>query len=148
LDFKTMIHGIHGADFREDPLQIVGFRGFSTHVYDKNSVQYPAPLKNCLSCHVGNSYGLPLADSVLAVTNDTGADMINPFDDKVASPAAATCASCHDRDESIVHMENNGGDFSTTQESIDNGITVELCANCHGPGKFSEVGKAHGLVSP
>jgi len=148
LDFKTMIHGIHAAGFRENPLQIVGFRGFSTYVYDEHVVQYPAPLQNCLSCHVGTSYGLPLADSVLAVTTDSGADMINPGDDKVASPAAAVCASCHDSDESITHIERHGGDFSTTQDFIDTGITVERCSNCHGPGKFSEVGTAHGLASP
>ena len=41
IDFKTMVHAIHASAMRENPLQIVGFGGFSTNVYDEEHVQYP-----------------------------------------------------------------------------------------------------------
>lgn len=148
LDFKTMIHAIHAAGFRESPLQIVGFRGFSTHVYDENTVHYPAPLGNCRSCHIGESFDLPLAGAVLGTTVDTGDDHNSPVDDVVVSPASAVCASCHDSADSIAHMEMYGGDFSTSQLFIDNGTTTEQCTDCHSPGGFSDISEAHGLSGP
>jgi OmcA/MtrC family decaheme c-type cytochrome len=145
LDFKTMIHGIHAASYRVNPLQIVGFGGFSTHIYDETTVHYPAPLSNCKGCHTSDSYALPMAASVLGVSVDTGGDSINPGDDIVMSPATAVCASCHDGTDSLDHMVTHGGDPLTTQSSLDNGITVERCSTCHGRGKFSAVDIVHNL---
>jgi cytochrome c553 len=83
--------------------------------------------------------------SVLAVSVDTGGDSINPGDDIVMSPATAVCASCHDGADSLDHMVTHGGDPLTTQSSLDNGITVERCSNCHGRGKFSAVDIVHNI---
>ena len=63
LDAKTMVHAIHASAFRENPLQVVGFMGFSTHLYDEEHVQYPGILNNCLGCHTNQTYAVPLASS-------------------------------------------------------------------------------------
>lgn len=145
LHFKTMIHGIHAAGMRENPLQIVGFRGFSTHIYDEEHVQFPGKLNNCKSCHVDGGYTLPLADNVLGTTIDTGDDHSSPVDDTVISPAAAVCSSCHDDKVAKAHMENNGGSFSTTQAAIDSSEVVEQCVLCHGSGKSADIDLVHGI---
>ena len=146
IDFKTMVHGIHAAAIRENPLQIVGFRGFFTAVYDKEEVQYPGRLANCLGCHLDGTYTLPLAASVLGTTVDAGADVEDPTDDVVVSPMTAVCASCHDTTVAAAHMENYGGDFATTQQFLDNGTTVEQCATCHREGASAAVSFVHGVT--
>lgn len=145
VDFKTMIHGIHAAGMRENPLQVVGFRGFTTYVYDEEEVQYPGNLANCVACHTETGYTLPLPDGVLATTIDTGADLQSPIDDTVVTPMTAVCSSCHDGSEAASHMTLQGGSFSTTQEAIDNGTVVETCNVCHGEGRESDVTIVHDI---
>jgi len=134
IDFKTMIHGIHAAGMRENALQIVGFGGFSTHVYDEEAVHYPGNLANCATCHAEGTFELPLASGVLATTVDTGADTNDPDDDTVVTPISAVCSSCHDDSESASHMTAHGGNFSTTQSAIDSGEVFEDCNACHSEG--------------
>ncbi len=143
IDFKTMIHGIHAAAFRENPLQVVGFNAFSVHVYDEEHVHYPGNLANCQSCHVGDSFTLPLAGSVLGTSIDTGASVADPTDDTVVTPASAVCSSCHDGSESRAHMESQGGNFATTQAAIDSGAVVETCSVCHGDGRANDAWVTH-----
>ena len=145
IDFKTMVHAIHAPSVRDNPLQIVGFRGFTTHVYDTDAVHYPGKLNNCTTCHNGDGYELPLADSVLATTADTGDDRQDPADDVVVTPTSAVCESCHDDKVAKSHMESNGGSFATTQAAIDNDEVVEQCTVCHAPGKNADVAEVHGL---
>ena len=128
LDFKRMVHGIHAAAIRENPLQIVGFRGFTTYVYDEEEVQFPGDISNCLGCHTDDGYTLPLADGVLGTTIDTGSNHESPVDDTVITPVTAVCSSCHDGQTATAHMEDNGGSFSTSQAAIDSGEVVETCA--------------------
>ncbi|PLW66963.1 OmcA/MtrC family decaheme c-type cytochrome [Pseudohalioglobus lutimaris] len=143
IDFKTMIHGIHAPSMRENALEIVGFRGFSTHRYNEEAVHYPGDLSNCTACHTSSGYTLPLADSVLGTTVDTGADRADPNDDVVITPASAVCSSCHDDKVAIAHMESNGGSFSTTQGAIDTGEVVEECSVCHAEGRSADVSAVH-----
>ncbi len=144
LDFKTMIHGIHAAGFREQALQIVGSSGNSTHSYDEVLVQYPGKLGNCLACHSEQGYLLPLADSVQATSFDTGDARNDPRDDSVITATAAVCSSCHDQAIVKAHMEIPGGaSFNTSQAAIDSGTVVEQCALCHGPGGSSDVSVVH-----
>ncbi|WNC69018.1 OmcA/MtrC family decaheme c-type cytochrome [Thalassotalea nanhaiensis] len=140
IDFKTMIHGIHGTNIRENPLQIVGYQGFSTHVYDNT---FPGEVGNCLICHSDGTFELPLADNVLATSVNTGVEVSDPNDDIVISPTAAVCSSCHDSELAQGHMESNGGSFSTTQSDIDNGIIIEQCQFCHGPGAPQDIAELH-----
>jgi OmcA/MtrC family decaheme c-type cytochrome len=145
LDFKTMVHAIHASAMRDNPLQVVGFRGFSTHVYDEDHVQYPGILSNCKTCHVDGGYTLPLASTVLGNTIDTGTDHTSPVDDTVITPTAAVCYACHENDLAKAHMESNGGDFSTTQAAIDSGAVIEQCELCHGTGRSADVDLVHGI---
>lgn len=145
LDFKVMIHGIHAAAIRENPLQIVGFRGFTTYVYDEEHVHFPGRIGNCLTCHADGSYTVPLPANVLGTTIDTGADRTSPVDDTVASPTAAVCSSCHDGSGAKAHMAQNGASFATTQADLDNGEVLEQCATCHGTGRTYDVSRVHGL---
>jgi OmcA/MtrC family decaheme c-type cytochrome len=96
IDFKTMVHGIHAAAMRENPLTIVGFRCFTTYVYDEENVHFPGNLANCATCHTAGGSSLPLAEGVLASTIDTGSDRADPSDDTVVTPISAVCSSCHD----------------------------------------------------
>jgi OmcA/MtrC family decaheme c-type cytochrome len=145
VHFTTMIHAIHAAGIRENPIQIVGFRGFNTHVYDEEHVHYPGDLSNCTACHGNSGYELPLASTVLGTTIDTGNDRENPHDDLVITPASAACSSCHDSATARAHMEGEGGNFSTTQSAIDNGEVVETCDVCHAEGRSHDVAELHGL---
>jgi OmcA/MtrC family decaheme c-type cytochrome len=145
LDFKRMIHGIHAAGIRENPLQIVGYRGFNTYIYDEEEVQYPGNLADCVACHTSTGYTLPLPSGVLATTIDTGVDLQSPVDDKVISPITAVCSSCHDDTEATSHMTLQGGSFSTTQEAIDSGKVVETCNVCHGAGREFDVTAVHDI---
>jgi OmcA/MtrC family decaheme c-type cytochrome len=145
LDFKVMIHAIHAAGIREHPLQLVGFQGRTTYVYDEEHVQYPGRIENCLTCHADGTYAVPLAASVLGTTIDTGEDHTSPVDDTVASPTAAACASCHDSGGARAHMEQNGASFATTQADLDGGEVLEQCATCHGAGRTYDISRVHGL---
>jgi OmcA/MtrC family decaheme c-type cytochrome len=143
LDFKVMVHGIHAAGIRENPLQIVGFRGFTTYVFDEEHVHYPGDLSNCTTCHNDEGYLLPLQDGVLATTIDTGDDRADPADDTVVTPVSSVCSSCHDGQEAKAHMTGNGGNFATTQAAIDDGDVVEQCSVCHGEGRNADVAEVH-----
>ena len=143
LDFKTMVHGIHAAAERENALQIVGFMGFSVHVYDEEEVHYPGNLANCTSCHTEDGFQLPLASGVLGTTNDTGNDVQDPADDRVTTPISAVCSSCHDGASDISHMEFYDGSFRTTQAAIDDGRVEEQCNTCHATGRPDDAWEAH-----
>jgi OmcA/MtrC family decaheme c-type cytochrome len=143
LDFARMVHGIHAAGIRENPLEIVGFRGFSTYIYDENTVHYPGNIGNCLGCHNDSGYTLPLPSGVLGTTINTGVDHESPIDDKVITPATSACSSCHDGEEASAHMVANGGSFDTSQEAIDAGKVVEQCSVCHGSGRTADVSLVH-----
>jgi len=144
IDFKTMIHGIHAAAMRTNPLVVVGFGG-TEHVFDTSTVHFPGELSNCNACHVNDSYQLPLASGVLAPAFDTGADVNDPADDRVISTRAAVCSSCHDDSVARTHMEGNGAVFATTQSDIDSGVVLEQCDLCHGAGRTNAVDLEHGL---
>jgi OmcA/MtrC family decaheme c-type cytochrome len=145
IDFKVLIHAIHASGYREAPYQVVGFQGRSVHVFDTEEVQYPGRLANCKSCHVGNSYQLPLAAGVLATSIDTGASATDPSDDKMVTPTAAVCSSCHDTSLAKAHMEQNGADFTATEGTINSGVSTEACTICHGPGRVADIDRVHGL---
>lgn len=142
IDFKTMIHGIHGAHARENGIIVYGFGG---REHDFSHVGYPGKLQNCETCHVNDSYALPLADSVLGNTINTAADLADASDDANITPSAAVCSSCHDKALARTHMEQNGASFATPQSMIDNGSFIETCAICHGPGRSTDVSTVHGL---
>lgn len=122
IDFKRMIHAIHGAAKRLDGIVVYGFGGtphdFGVDSNTGDAVHYPAILNNCEKCHRPGTFVPPLDDEVLATTVDTGADLADPADDFNITRTAAVCSSCHDQATMIGHMELQGANFSIQQENI------------------------------
>lgn len=159
IDFKYMIHAIHGADKRTEDLIIYGF-GNNAHNYAE--VHMPRSAGDCDACHTEGTFELPLASTVLGTTVDTQATVANPSpfgtsdfinpgaaadpdDDANITPTAAACAACHTDTVSMTHMEQNGANFAITQSNIDE-VVVETCTVCHGPGRSADVSEVHGLA--
>jgi OmcA/MtrC family decaheme c-type cytochrome len=151
VDFKTMIHAIHGNKRREQPLVVVGFRG---NVVDFGDVEFPANPRDCYRCHIEQNgkgtYELPLAPGVLGTTIDTrstpGVSVdVDPANNLRITPTAAVCSSCHDSPKARTHMASakSGGKFGVLQSQIDSLAVKENCVSCHGPGKDKSVRKVH-----
>ena len=152
MDFKYLIHAIHGAKHRESPLVVVGFRGA---LNDFSDVRPPADIRNCYLCHVDRngkgSFELPLDRAVQGTTLHSGSIPgvqvdVNPANDLKMTPTVGACSACHDDDETLAHMmsRKTGGSFAALSSDISSGRVVERCAECHGPGKKKDVRKVHG----
>lgn len=150
VDFKRLIHGIHAGKMRKNPLIIIGRNG---SVNDYSHVEFPSGLKTCTKCHIEASgkgtYELPLSSklgSTIATqsvwTPLEGQIDIDPSNDLRISPIAAACSSCHDSSENKKHMIAMGASFGAIQSILEG---KERCLTCHGPGKFRDVRKEHGL---
>ena len=156
IDFKFMVHAIHAAERRHDPLVIIGFAppGTCGTANDFSHVDFPRELRNCLNCHIDGTFELPLKKGVLATTAvtypaSTGSTNADPGDDLNITPTAAVCSACHDGAEVRRHMIRTGGaSFAAKQADIDSGRVRERCVNCHGKGKEEDVRKAHEIRSP
>jgi OmcA/MtrC family decaheme c-type cytochrome len=141
IDFKRLIHSIHAAEMRTNDFFVYGFGG-SEH--DFSHVLFPGILNNCETCHLPDTYTLPLGDNVLASTVITGTDLALPTDDENISATAAVCSSCHDSILAQAHMTQNGGaSFDTSQQDVDNFVVIETCQFCHGPGSIKDVKDVH-----
>jgi OmcA/MtrC family decaheme c-type cytochrome len=150
IDFKRMIHAIHGSGHdgsgREGvPFEVCGF-GSSAIVFE---VGYPGRLKNCEGCHLADKYYPVDPASVLGTTVDVGADLASPTDDVVISPNTAVCSACHVSELAAQHMIQNGGDFGATKAADSTLISsgVETCQLCHGPGRIGDVKTMHEVGS-
>ncbi|MFO7558579.1 MAG: OmcA/MtrC family decaheme c-type cytochrome [Desulfobacterales bacterium] len=111
VDFKYMIHAIHGAQMREDGIVVYGF---GNQEHDFSHVEMPAGSdnnRNCAGCHATSTYQLPLAAAVAPTTIKTGADLSTPDDDTNLTPATAACSSCHENLAAKTHMSSQGGKF-------------------------------------
>jgi OmcA/MtrC family decaheme c-type cytochrome len=133
IDFKTMIHRIHNANF-----QIYSTR--TSTITDFYDVTYPQPgtapsatvpstkLINCVACHTSGtnattgktSYFQPrdVQNGTSTVRGATAAANLR------TTKWFATCGGCHRGGDSISHMEIMGGGSGMTQAQIDalNGI--------------------------
>ncbi len=110
IDFKFIIHGIHGAADREEdnPLVIYGFGG-REHVFNDSQVHYPGKPENCYACHYAGT--IDLTPDIQTTTVGTGDDIADPADDRYATPVAITCGACHDDEDAVLHIQQNGGGF-------------------------------------
>lgn len=128
IDFKYMIHAIHGASKRENGYVAYGY-GVQSH--DFSEVGFPRPVNDCKACHVEGSFALPLGSNVLGTTLSAGATVdttvtgffpppgatayhpgdgsaSDPTDDHNISATAAACAGCHDSASAADHMSRLG----------------------------------------
>ncbi|MBT4492242.1 MAG: OmcA/MtrC family decaheme c-type cytochrome [Gammaproteobacteria bacterium] len=142
IEMRRMTHGIHAAAVRDNPLVIRG------EPFDTDVVHFPGEIADCRTCHVDDSFQLPLADTVLGVTVDMGSDVVDPADDTIVTAQTSTCTGCHDDDLARAHMEQNGADFEATEASIESGVSTETCEICHGEGRSADVTEVHGLNNP
>lgn len=149
IDFKTMIHGIHAAAMRVNPITVYGFGG-SVHTFDPSVVHFPGILSDCNACHLSETFTVPLAAGVLANTIGSGASLGDPTDDTNITPTAAVCSSCHDTDVARTHMEQNGANFNYVGGTFDPAVGStgdnETCSVCHGPGRLADVAEVHALA--
>jgi len=150
IDFKYMVHAIHGTARRQTPFIVIG-RGGS--VNDFSHVEFPAEPSNCLTCHLDGTFLVPLGKNVLGTTVSTGSSYSpakvvdgDPANDLNITPTAAVCSACHDSAKNREHMTRTGGaSFAATQSAIDSGAVRERCASCHGVGKDKDVGRVHSI---
>jgi len=121
IDFRYMIHKIHRGAELENGYVVYGYR---SSLHDYSHVEYVGDLRNCDSCHVDDSYQLPLPEGLEAVT--TPRDVWSPM-----LPETASCLSCHDGHSAAVHADSNSTELG------------EACDVCHGVGKTYSVDRVH-----
>jgi OmcA/MtrC family decaheme c-type cytochrome len=109
-NMKDMVHGIHAA---------------SSTYGEFEEVTYPAQLKHCTKCHIGDTYKTELPDGVLLST-DTRIGAAPGLQDNVNSPLAAACGRCHNPNTELKspstvydHYKLMGGDVGATREVAD-----------------------------
>lgn len=123
-DMSVMIHAVHASAMREVPYR---------NEFDESVLQYPGDLRQCTTCHTGESYRLPLPLERAPMLSNT---------DVYTTPVAAVCSSCHDSALSTAHMETAGG--ALFDQPYDNVAAVtETCAICHGEGAAAAVDVVH-----
>jgi len=121
IHFKFMIHKIHRGENLANGYTVYGYRG---SFHDFSDVAFPGDLRDCETCHVDDSYQLPLPSGVLPTMSPQ--TLVDPL-----QPTAAACLSCHDSDDAAAHAESNTVFFG------------EACAACHGPNAEFAVDKVH-----
>ncbi len=121
IHFKHLIHRIHSGHELESDFTVYGF-GNTAHNY--NELHFPGDRRDCETCHVNNSYTLPLRKGLLPTTTPRG--YWTP-----TMPVAAACLSCHDSVEAAAHAFLQTAPFG------------ESCVVCHKEGAEFAVTRAH-----
>lgn len=120
IHFKNMVHKIHTGEELQYAYKIGANNDFS-------EVRFPGDRRDCATCHVNNSYTLPVAggaEGLLPTTTPRG--FWTPI-----LPAAAACLSCHDSKQAAAHAYVNTALFG------------EACDVCHKEGAEFAVSKVH-----
>lgn len=158
-NIKDLVHGIHAAELRADPMRFVRIRGIA-RPYAFNEVSYPGTLSSCEGCHNSDTYytnlppgELPSTQIVPSAQPDDRASLIAARQDGnlpnttdiVTTPAAAACFSCHDSLLSWAHMEQNGGLINAERSEVEASTDIETCGVCHDAGKSADVAVIHGF---
>jgi len=171
LQFKRLIHGIHGNSKRMFPFthgnKVVGAFCNPANPLSKApicnpnlvlasdvanyaaEVAYPQVGLNCDTCHVNGSWKQDLGTLGSVVFKPTvaggTATTADPNAWLVISPKAATCTACHDSSKAIGHVTSFGGSsFGNLSQGQIAGLPRETCNDCHSPGGFKGVDVVHG----
>lgn len=160
-NFKDMIHGIHAGRDRVTPFIDARDRTPSAiTLLDFKRMDFPGKLNNCATCHVSTTSAtttyntVPLStlastyESINAayvatpttVTAKAALSAANP-EDKVTTPFAAACVSCHDSAPAQAHIRASGGQIQVARSML--ALNNESCATCHGPGKAEDAAIVH-----
>jgi OmcA/MtrC family decaheme c-type cytochrome len=121
VDMRWLIHRLHTGHELSDDFTVYGF-GNRPHNY--NHLHYPSDLRVCETCHIGDSYNVPLPSGAMDVT--TPRNFYSP-----TTPGATACLACHDSIDAAAHAYVNTAPFG------------ESCAACHGDGKTYSVDAVH-----
>jgi OmcA/MtrC family decaheme c-type cytochrome len=116
VSFATQIHSIHRGDELTNPY-VLGTTNYQ-------EVRFPGDLRDCNTCHVGNSYRPENVGAAAMVASPGGFTPATP-------PIAAACLGCHDDKPAASHALAN-----TTSLG-------ESCATCHGANAEFAVDKVH-----
>ena len=100
---------------------------FGETLIDFGEVEFPGDLAACQTCHLPNTYGLPLASGALPTTVTQAGKVVS-----TTLPIRAVCTSCHDRAVVAGHL-----DLMTTASGL------ETCEVCHGAGSEFDVTQVH-----
>ncbi|MFL5393276.1 MAG: OmcA/MtrC family decaheme c-type cytochrome [Myxococcales bacterium] len=126
IDFKRLIHGIHGSGFSGTGPVIYGFGG---SVNDFRNAGFPAndlcrqKSSNCMQsycevCHNPGTYSASFAPANGTTTSTE--KLSDPATYLRTTTAAATCSACHAAKLFTDHMKQMGAQFGTvTQSQID-----------------------------
>ena len=124
-------------------------------------MDFPGRLNNCETCHVAGTYSsVPL--NALPATYEIGGRSLRRGHrrrdrndgacqgrlvddtngtDRVTSPFAGACVSCHDSAATKSHIKLQGGKLQVNRNS---GVAgSESCVTCHGPGRSEDPAVAH-----
>ncbi|HEX9049635.1 MAG TPA: OmcA/MtrC family decaheme c-type cytochrome [Anaeromyxobacter sp.] len=156
IDFKVLIHGVHSADVRKDPMTVYGFNaanaahGGAPGTPNEFPGQIPHGVANCVMCHAGTTYEPPLPAEALDTTIDTNNTPTDQTDDKTLGKTQAVCTSCHDQ----VHFTaaDQGLPACGTLSPVNSAACFHsggvqtadsACATCHGKGGPADVTTVH-----
>ncbi len=156
VDFKVLIHGVHSADIRKDPMIVYGFnganaaRGGAPGTPNEFPGEIPHGVANCVKCHAGATYEPPLPAEALDTTIDTNNTPTDQSDDKTMGKTQAVCTSCHDQ----VHFADADKGLPAcgtitpvnSQACFHSGgvqTSDASCASCHGRGGAADVTTVH-----
>jgi OmcA/MtrC family decaheme c-type cytochrome len=124
INFRVLIHRIHRGAEANDPALVYGFGG---SLHDFSHVEFPGNLADCETCHLPNTYGLPLPTGLEATTITQGGNVVS-----TTLPVRSVCTACHDSTAVSGHAE-----LMTTDSG------QETCQVCHGQGAGFDVYEVH-----
>ncbi len=172
-NFKDMIHGIHSG--RERASTFMDARDSTSRgtidLVDVRRLDFPGIRSRCETCHVTatgatTTYNAVPAGALVSTHESIDAayaagiagatatpamakTALNTANatDKVTTPFAAACVSCHDSSPAKAHIDIQGAfvltDRSVAQKASRPLEDIESCAVCHGPGRDFDTAKVH-----
>ena len=158
VDFKVLIHGVHSADIRHDPMTVYEFNAANaaTGGNPAKPEDFPGTIPhgvaNCNMCHVNGSYEPPLSADAQDTTVSTNNTPQDPSDDTTMPKTQAVCTSCHDQ----AHFDAGSSSLPAcgTLTAVNSAACFHTggaqpsdanCASCHGRGGPFDVTTVHGV---
>lgn len=126
--FGPMIHRIHGHAVASGPYTLYSFSGAPL---DFSALPFPGAAQDCETCHLEDSYDLPLPNLPPTVTHIKDDQGLSAGVADTVPVTASNCTGCHDAPVVRAH----------TDAMTANG--VESCATCHAAGSAFGVDVVH-----